>query len=218
MIVVYVSPTTKTISLDGFILHSPFATTLWNFLRGQCSYKDSAVLFVCDLQIYIAFTSSTGWVVPINIHDVENKHRPPSLRASFAGASWAHETDWDALRLRCQGLAAQLRIFLYILREVFKRMGVAWEVSRKRILNFLSSNLPVQSLDFRPAVTCDGSSIKKLLSMQQGGTFSACMWRAYSPSCGPLPSLRWSLCSRSMTAGGATRHWFGPDDVAGCCS
>ena len=174
------------LDLHGFPFHGPFSTVMWNFFRGQRWIFDEQG---CSLyEIYVAFLDSCGWVTPTNIHAVPNKDRPAHLRSYSAGACWAHECDWEDLKLQRPPLNSQLRIFLYILREVFARLGVPWVFTRRRVLHCLGYNLPVQCLDFRPLVTCDGSAICSLRKFQNGGSFSACMARAYPPSCSPCPS------------------------------
>ena len=174
------------LSLDGYILHGPFGVMLWNYLRAQYWVPDEQGFSLYEL--FIAFSTSTGWVAPCNIQAIPNQDRPANLRSHAAGACWAHETDWPQLAMSRPSLAAQLRVFLYILREIFRRVGVPWEISRKRALHFLYFNLPAQCLSYRPRCTCDGGAIKRLVHLQAGGSFSAASQRSYSVGRQPHPA------------------------------
>ena len=175
------------LDLQGFILHGPYALLLWSFLGQQRWVADPHGFPLYEL--YVAFAEKTGWVAPINIHGLANVDRPAHLRTVCAGAAWVHPTDWSHLCLTRQSLSAQLRIFLYVLREIFKRQQVPWEISRQRALHCLYFNLPVQTSQFRPCSTCDGSSIRTLLRHQSGGSFFASIQKSYSPESEPLQPL-----------------------------
>ena len=166
------------LSLDGYILHGPFGVVLWNYLREQTWVPDEQGFSLYEL--FVAFTTSTGWLAPYNIQSIPNADRPVQLRAFAAGACWAHETDWPKLALSRPSMAAQLRVFLYVLREIFRRVGISWEISRKRTLHFLYFNLPVQCLPYRPCSTRSGGAIQHLVRMLAGGSFSAASQRSYS--------------------------------------
>ena len=87
----------RELNLDGFVLHGPFSTTLWNSLRQQHWIPDEQACLLYE--IYAAFLESCGWVTRIQVQPLPNKDRPPHLRFRSAGACWAYETDWEDLKL-----------------------------------------------------------------------------------------------------------------------
>ena len=124
-------------------------------------------------ELYFMFTGQTGWTVPINITGYSQHDRPAKLRSRTARVCWAHESDWQELSLSRQPPNKLCKVFLHILREVFKRVEVPWEISPRRALRCLGASFPVQSLCMRPLASCDGVSIRTLQS------FQAVLWRQY---------------------------------------
>ena len=149
------------LELQYLALHAPFAAILRDFLLAQKWVPDSFGFSV--LELYVFFTDSTGWMVPINICGMENSLRPPG-RSKSAQACWAHETDWNHFALLRQPLNVQCRTILFVLRDLFRHMQLPWEITLQRCLHCMGHQFPVQTLAYRPTATCDGIPTRKLRS------------------------------------------------------
>ena len=133
-------------------------------------------------ELYFMFTRQTGWTVRINIIGFSQQSRPVKLRSRTARVCWAQDSGWQELSLSRHPLNKQCKVFLHILREIFKRVEVPWEISPNRTLRCLGANFPVQSLCMRPVASCDSVSIRALQSFQTGAPFRKALGRVYSPS------------------------------------
>ena len=48
-------------------------------------------------ELYVFFTSATGWIAPVSIYGMGNDKKSRALRSTSARACRTHESDWSDL-------------------------------------------------------------------------------------------------------------------------
>ena len=135
-------------------MHAPFAQQLWNFLAAQTWVADHSGCSV--LELYMAFTLKTGWLVPLNVTSIPSSERPAFLQSTLKARIWAHETEWAHLQLLRQPLTQQIITFGKILLAIFVFRAY---LGRSHSANHRALGFSVPQAR-RPTSTLDGSAIR----------------------------------------------------------
>ena len=158
-------------------VHLPYARALWAFLESQTWVQDSGGCSI--LELYIAFLSCSGCIVPKKLSTASIQDRPLLLQAPHYVPVWALESEWPQVSLNRASLSEQCRVFGFFMREVLRWNEGLGKLEFKPNLKFLDSPRKFLSLGWRPKCLLNHSYVHKLRALMNGVSFSALLRRPF---------------------------------------
>ena len=193
-----------SLDMSNALMNPRFMTVLYEFLQHEDLVR--APVWIPLLEVYLFFVLKTGWVTPVNVATFQSGLLPAALRDCRTPSAWAHEVDYEALRLCRPTLGSQMRTFLHALKEVSRRASLDLTIQRESSLKSLNISELVPSVRIVPKEI--RRVRQQLCRILDGHTYARAMRCPFGPSSPAVPchvpvvhpTVVWNAYMRSKRA------------------